>query len=135
MLEKDIITSTPVGYNPFKDTFKKAWLIFLPLLLIGYLLEQKAGLRSIALGYLFSAISFYFLCENQTLILAKQNKKLAFTGLFMRLGFYAMPISLALYFNNYFKLPLVLISLVCFQFLFVGTELYKSIKNIKQGKK
>ena len=133
MSEKDLNKSNTLTYNPFKSVFKKAWLVFLPLLIMGYILEEKVGIRSVALGYLFSAISFYFLCQNQTLILSRQNKKLAFSGFFIRLGFYAIPISLALHFNNYFKLPLVLISLVCFQFLFVGTELKKSLKNIKQG--
>ena len=129
MSEKITIT------NPVKDVLKYSWAILSILILVGYVLAEKKGIRSVSLGFIFSGIGFYCLCKNQEDLLIKKKTKYAFIGLAIRLFTYGIAISIAILVKNYFNLLLVLLSLFSFQVFYIVLEATKSIKSIRQGKK
>lgn len=124
-----------INNNPFHETIRYSWLILGIVLVLGYCIENKIGLRSASLGFVLSAAGFYLLSKSQENLIKTKKTSAVYLSFISRLIVYGLGIGSTIYFHNYFNLVVVLLSLFSFQLFYIISEAIKSIKNIRQEKK
>ncbi len=87
---------------------------------------------SIAVGVLFSALSFYQFMSTQKMILLSKNKALFFLKFLSRMGLYLFPLILGLWKNTYFNFAVILLSLFAYQTAYVLFEVQRNYKTYKR---
>ena len=87
---------------------------------------------SIILGTCFSGIIFYGFLYSQFRVLVTQKKGLFFVYYVLRIGMYALPLIIGLYYKNYFNFFVILISLFTYQIHYILFEFVRSYKKYKR---
>ena len=92
-------------------------------------------LNSLLVGVLFSYFIFYQFSYAQFSFLLNKNKGSLFLNYFLRLFFYSVPMIIGLFYKNYFNFIVILVSLFCFQFYYVGIEFFRSLRKVRRKNK
>ena len=98
-------------------------VLVLGVMVASMLKAQWAWFFSAVLGALFSYLSWWLLFINQYAILQKRDKRLFFMAFLGRLGLYAIPLCIGLFYTTYFNLWIILVFLFAFQFNYILLEL------------
>ncbi|MDA1354477.1 MAG: hypothetical protein O3A01_08480 [bacterium] len=118
----------------FTKLFPAAAAIIIVGSIVSVALNDFRIAYSIILGVLFSGLGFSHLAHTQKLILGGGSKKIVFIRYLGRLGIYALPVIIAVKKNNYFNLPVILISLFTFQVLYIFATVLTSWKRVRENK-
>ena len=100
--------------------------------IIALLTKNYTFIPSAYLGAIASYIALENIISAQNHILQTKDKKNVFLPFLNRLGIYAIPLSLSLYFKNYLTFPITLVFLFTFQLIYITLEVLRHIKKLKK---
>ena len=105
-------------------------VLFVPL----YLINPTFSF-SLLLGVFFSYLSFYQFSYTQSTFLSRKNKGVFFISYLLRLGIYALPMAIGLFYKNYFNFLVILVSLFFFQAYYICIEFIRSLRKVRRQNK